>query len=255
MASLRQIDANRRNAQKSTGPKSPQGKAASSLNALKTGIHSETAVLPCEDRAAHDALVASYYQRFRPTLPEVRVYVDELIRCEWTLLRLRRTESELNSYIHENCFHPDPGFPLGQPAAIDPKVFSSLQWRVNSIRKARKEALACLRDLRENPIPDPPPAQPVGTPPSNASEPPQNQPVPEQLASFLKPAPAPPLDPCSELRDQQLGESPAKAHTPARSGPPAHAEPHTLPSPFLDGEMGDGGESSTRSSEPTRRDR
>ncbi len=196
MASLRQIDANRRNAQKSTGPKSPQGKAASSLNALKTGIHSETAVLPCEDRAAHDALVAAYYHRFRPTLPEERVYVDELIRCEWTLIRLRRTESELNSYIHENCFNPDPDFPLGQPAAIDPKVFSSLQWRVNSIRKARKEALTCLRDLRENPIPDPPPApqaaQPIRTPPYHASEPPQNQPFPAELASFSIPAPTPP---------------------------------------------------------------
>jgi hypothetical protein len=196
MASLRQIDANRRNAQKSTGPKSPQGKAASSLNALKTGIHSETAVLPCEDRAAHDALVASYYQRFRPTLPEVRVYVDELIRCEWTLLRLRRTESELNAYIHENCFHPDPDFPLGQPAAIDPKVFSSLQWRVNSVRKARKEALACLRDLRENPIPDSPPAseaaQSLRTPPS---EPPQTLPFPAQLASFSIPDLTPPPDP------------------------------------------------------------
>ncbi len=195
MASLRQIDANRRNAQKSTGPKSPQGKAASSLNALKTGIHSETAVLPCEDRAAHDALVAAYYQRFRPTLPEERVYVDELIRCEWTLLRLRRTESELNSYVHQNCFHPDPDSPLGQPAAIDAKVFSSLQWRVNSVRKARKEALACLRDLRENPIPDPPPAseaaQPLRTPPS---EPLQTLPFPAQLASFSIPDPTPTPD-------------------------------------------------------------
>ena len=197
MASLRQIDANRRNAQKSTGPKSPQGKAASSLNALKNGIHSDTAVLPCEDRAAHDALVASYYHRFTPTLPEERVYVDEIIRCEWTLLRLRRTESELNSYVHQNCFIPDPDSPLGQPAAIDAKVFSSLQWRVNSIRKARKEALACLRDLRENPITDPPPAaleaaQPVRTPAS------ENRPLPAQLASFSIPDLAPPPDPSPE---------------------------------------------------------
>ena len=195
MASLRQIDANRRNAQKSTGPKSSQGKAASSLNALRTGIYSDTAVLPCEDRSAHDALVAAYYLRFRPTLPEERVYVDELIRCEWTLQRLRRTESELSSYVHENCFNPDPDFPLGQPAAIDAKVFSSLQWRINSIRKARKEALACLRDLRENPITDPPAAEAVRTPPSLTPELSQNQPFPAQLASFSIPGPTPSPDP------------------------------------------------------------
>jgi hypothetical protein len=191
MASLRQIDANRRNAQKSTGPKSTQGKAASRLNALKTGIHSESSVLPCEDAAAHEALVADYYARFRPTLPEERVYVDEIIRCEWMLRRLRRTESELNSYVHESCHQPDPDFPLGQPAAVDAKVFSSLQWRINSIRKARREALASLRDLRENPIPDsPPPPQPV-EPAAPQPVPPQNQPLPEKLASFSNPDPPP----------------------------------------------------------------
>jgi hypothetical protein len=36
MSTLRQIEANRRNAQKSTGPTSVTGKAASSMNALKT---------------------------------------------------------------------------------------------------------------------------------------------------------------------------------------------------------------------------
>jgi hypothetical protein len=189
MASLRQIDANRRNAQKSTGPKSPEGKAASRLNALKTGIHSDTALLPCEDRAAHDALVADYYARFRPTLPEERVYVDEIVRCEWMLRRLRRTEAELNSYLHENSFSPDQDYPLGQPAAIDPKVFSSLQWRVNAIRKARKEAIACLRDLRENPIPDPP--EPVIALPAPSVKPPQTQPFPGELASYSEPVPVP----------------------------------------------------------------
>ncbi len=202
MASLRQIDANRRNAQKSTGPKSPQGKAASSLNALKTGIHSDTAVLPCEDRAAHDALVAAYYQRFRPALPEERLYVDEIIRCEWTLLRLRRTESELTSYVHENSSNPDPDCPLGQAAAVDSKVFSSLQWRINSVRKARKEALASLRDLRENPIAPPPPAseaaQPVLKPPADNSGRPQNQPLAAQLASFSIPVPDPSPAPAPE---------------------------------------------------------
>jgi hypothetical protein len=37
MSTEAQINANRLNAQKSTGPRTPEGKAASSLNALKSG--------------------------------------------------------------------------------------------------------------------------------------------------------------------------------------------------------------------------
>ena len=51
MSTLRQIEANRRNAQKSTGPTSVTGKAASSMNALKTGIHAKSLVLPSENPA------------------------------------------------------------------------------------------------------------------------------------------------------------------------------------------------------------
>jgi hypothetical protein len=133
---------------------------------------SDPAVLPCEDPAAHDALVADYYARFAPTLPEERLYVDEAIRCDWLLLRLRRTETELNLFVHETGFRPDPDRLLGQTAAINPKVFSGLQWRINSVRKAKTEALAGLRDLREHPIPD-------------------SAPMPPKLASISVPAPRP----------------------------------------------------------------
>ncbi len=153
MATLRQINANRNNARKSTGPASVTGKAASSLNALKTGIHADSAVLPSEDPADRAALVAEYYARFRPTRPEERVYVDDLIHAEWTLRRLRRTETELNGFVYQDCCSPDPDYPIGQPAARNPRVFSALQWRLNATRKARKDSLAALRELRENPVP------------------------------------------------------------------------------------------------------
>jgi hypothetical protein len=53
MASQAQIDANRRNALKSTGPKTEAGKARASLNALKDGSHAKTVnrVLPQENAA------------------------------------------------------------------------------------------------------------------------------------------------------------------------------------------------------------
>jgi hypothetical protein len=49
MASQKQTEANRLNAQKSTGPRGapsgPEGKAASSMNALKSGIDAKSQII------------------------------------------------------------------------------------------------------------------------------------------------------------------------------------------------------------------
>jgi hypothetical protein len=42
MATEQQVEANRRNAQKSTGARSEEGKAKSRFNALKFGIHAKS---------------------------------------------------------------------------------------------------------------------------------------------------------------------------------------------------------------------
>ena len=51
VATAAQIEANRRNAQKSTGPKTERGKARAKLNAIKHGLTARTimSVLPQED--------------------------------------------------------------------------------------------------------------------------------------------------------------------------------------------------------------
>jgi hypothetical protein len=55
MTSDRKAEANRRNALKSTGPKTPEGKAAVRLNALKHGLLSQEILLPGEDEEALNA--------------------------------------------------------------------------------------------------------------------------------------------------------------------------------------------------------
>ena len=62
MSTEKQIEANRRNAQRSTGPKTPERKARSALNALQHGIRSSLAVIPGESpenfETLYDALRA-----------------------------------------------------------------------------------------------------------------------------------------------------------------------------------------------------
>jgi hypothetical protein len=66
MATQRQIEANRRNARKSTGPASVQGKAVSSMNALKTDLYAESKILSWEDSREYEALIEAFYQDRQP---------------------------------------------------------------------------------------------------------------------------------------------------------------------------------------------
>ena len=54
----------------STGPRSAEGKARSSMNALKSGIYSKSLTIPGEDPKQLTTLTEEYFQRFRPTLPD-----------------------------------------------------------------------------------------------------------------------------------------------------------------------------------------
>ena len=66
MATQNQINANRLNAQKSTGPRTEAGKAVSRLNAIRSGIDSCTDVIFEEEREEHAALAAEFERQFQP---------------------------------------------------------------------------------------------------------------------------------------------------------------------------------------------
>src|SRR5271157_1012311 len=90
MATSAQIAANQANAQKSTGPRSPEGKSASRFNALKHGIDAASLVIPGEDPADYEALAAHYYREFRPESPSENFHVDTMLRADWQKRRLLR---------------------------------------------------------------------------------------------------------------------------------------------------------------------
>src|ERR1017187_3796884 len=88
MATLSQIEANRLNSQKSTGPRTPEGKAVSSQNAFKSGLDADSQFCYGEERADFYRLQVEYFTRFSPQSPEERFHVDTLLRNEWSLRRL-----------------------------------------------------------------------------------------------------------------------------------------------------------------------
>ena len=72
MISEKQLEANRRNAQQSTGPKTTEGKAQSSRNNLRHGLTGQISLLPTEDREAHDAFCTELIDSLHPETPMER---------------------------------------------------------------------------------------------------------------------------------------------------------------------------------------
>ena len=93
MATPRQIEANRRNALRSTGPKTPQGKAAVRLNALTHGMCAADAVLPGENRQDLRQLAEALHAALQPAGPAEESLVRQIILACWKLRRHDRAET------------------------------------------------------------------------------------------------------------------------------------------------------------------
>jgi hypothetical protein len=88
MATLKQIDANRRNALRSTGPRTPEGKAAVSMNALKHGLRARTVVLPSENAEEFHQLCDDLEAEWQPQSRTEQFYVEQMTVSQWKLNRM-----------------------------------------------------------------------------------------------------------------------------------------------------------------------
>ncbi len=102
MASTKRVTANRRNARKSTGPRTQSGKARSSRNALKHGLSAEQIVILDEDPAAFEALRDDVYAHYQPPDPVAEHLVEQVAGCIWRLRRVPEIEAGIFQYRYFN---------------------------------------------------------------------------------------------------------------------------------------------------------
>ncbi len=151
MATQKQIDANRRNAASSTGPRSPEGKTASRMNALRTGIDARSQIIRGENPAVLESLAAEYYARFNPATPEQRYLVDTLVNCDWLTRRLRAIEAQLwerDFAYNEKLEQYEKRHALGDTFVREHETFLHLQRRIDSTDRAYHRAFRILRGLQ-----------------------------------------------------------------------------------------------------------
>ena len=95
MTSFRQIEANRRNACKSTGPKSVEGKQRSRCNAVRHGLTAETVIGALEDAKDYQAFEATIISDYDAQSAVERELVLRLASLLWRLRRATTIETGL----------------------------------------------------------------------------------------------------------------------------------------------------------------
>ncbi len=93
-----QRKANRQNAKKSTGPRTPEGKARSSQNALKHGLLARDAVMADEDPAEYDRQLQILEENLFPKNAIEFELVLQIADSRWRLRRITRIEAGLTTY-------------------------------------------------------------------------------------------------------------------------------------------------------------
>ena len=95
MSSIRQIEANRRNALKSTGPATAEGKQRSRRNAVRHGLTAETVIGALEDAEDYKAFEAAIIADYDAQSAVERELVLRLASLLWRLRRATTMETGL----------------------------------------------------------------------------------------------------------------------------------------------------------------
>src|SRR5215467_10679142 len=95
MSSLKQIEANRLNALKSTGPRTNEGKQRSRCNAIRHGLTAETVIADVEDREDYEAFETAVASCYEAESAIERELVLRLASVLWLLRRAIGIETAL----------------------------------------------------------------------------------------------------------------------------------------------------------------
>ena len=118
MSSLKQIEANRRNARKSTGPTTDEGKERSRCNAVRHGLTAETVIADLEDAEDYQAFEATVIADYEAETAVERELALRLASVLWRLRRVIGIESGIFESMTEGSAKDDDPLSGGVPARL-----------------------------------------------------------------------------------------------------------------------------------------
>ena len=142
---------NRKNAQHSTGPKTPEGKLASSSNALKHGLDSQNALIIGESKQAYADHTQSFINQLKPIGAVELSLVKSLADTAWRQQRCRSLEASLQTpgmsqplatVLHQVELMGRHALRLARLFAADLKLIRELQAERRATEQAELNAAA-----------------------------------------------------------------------------------------------------------------
>src|SRR5438132_6773894 len=106
MASEKQIEANRRNAQLSTGPVTPEGKAVVSQNAFQHGLRSSKVIWAGEEETLLNAIRDGLIAEWQPQTHTEWFFIERMALATLKLNCLEELEAEWESRMDQHRFTP-----------------------------------------------------------------------------------------------------------------------------------------------------
>ncbi len=102
--SQKQIEANKLNAEKSTGPKTEEGKTVSKYNAMKHGLLSEEVLLEGEDEEKLEKIGKNLRAELEPHTEIELILVDRITANVWRLKRVMQMERDMMDNSQKDMF-------------------------------------------------------------------------------------------------------------------------------------------------------
>jgi hypothetical protein len=131
------LEANRANAEHSTGPRTQAGKAKSSQNSFKHGIYSKQLILHWEDPNEFEQLKDGLMEEHQPRTLTENLLVQEMAEHYWRIQRFRSLETDMTNQ-DELCL---------------PHI-TAVHRFMNSAERGFYKALKTLKDLQKTAAPD-----------------------------------------------------------------------------------------------------
>jgi hypothetical protein len=148
------LNANRANAQHSTGPRTKTGKAKSSMNAVKTGLTGRTVVLPTDDAEAYQQHLNRILDDLGPATGKESALAQCIADTEWRLLRIAPLEASIYAIgrIKLADLYPEETNLANREALIQGEIFITYRRDLCNLalqeRRLRNQRQADLAELK-----------------------------------------------------------------------------------------------------------